>query len=135
MQAAALVIVCAFALWIAAAGVVALARPVVAREWIGRFATSHAVSFAEQAWRGLAGAALILRGPVSLSPALFAIAGWIMVISAAALAIVPLRWHAGYAKFWSRHLPLPLVRLAGVAGLLAALGLAASAVGRSVFWR
>ena len=121
MQIAALALIVAFALWLAAAGVAGLVMPKMARGWIGRFATSQRINIAEQTWRGLAGAALIVRAPFSATPQGFGIAGWIMVASAAALLVVPLRWHAGYAIWWSRHLPLSIVRMAG----LGALGLAA----------
>lgn len=129
MQAAALVIVIVFALWIGAAGVAALLRPARARGWIGRFASSHAVNIAEQAWRGLAGAALILRAPRSLEPEIFALAGWVLVATSAALLVIPLRWHAGFARYWAEHLPIALVRLAGLAALAIAGWLARAAIG------
>ncbi len=128
METAALVIVCAFALWIAAAGAVAVAKPLVARSWIGRFATSHVINVAEQAWRGLAGAALIVRAPLSATPQIFVIAGWILVLSAVALLAIPLRWHFGYARWWSRNLPLLIVRAAGLTALAAAMDLVLSAM-------
>ena len=129
MQLAALIVICAFALWIAAGSVAAIARPATARGWIGRFATSHAINIAEQAWRGLAGGALVLRAPLSLAPGIFTVAGWIMVGSAAALLVIPLRWHAAYATYWSRNLPLGLVRIGGAAGLGIAVWLPVAAAG------
>ncbi len=75
MQTAALAIILAFALWIAAGSTVAIAQPAMARAWIGRFATSHRVNIAEQAWRALAGAALLVRAPLAGWPAGFSIAG------------------------------------------------------------
>lgn len=129
MALLALVVILAFALWIAAAGGAALASPAVARSWIGRFATSHAVNWAEQAWRGSAGIALLVRGPASHWPHAFTVAGWVLVISSLALLIIPLQWHAGYARFWAAKLPLPVVRLAGIAALALAGALAWAAVG------
>ena len=129
MQTAALVIICAFALWIAAGSVAAIARAATARGWIGRFATSHAINIAEQAWRGIAGGALVLRAPLSLAPGICTVAGWIMVVSAAALLVIPLRWHAAYATYWSRYLPLGVVRIGGLAGLGLAAWFAVAATG------
>lgn len=126
MQAAALIVIYAFALWLAAAGVAGLLRPAMARGWIGRFATSHRINLAEQAWRGLAGAALIVRAPLSASPSVFAAAGWVLVVSAVLLVVVPLRWHGAYAQWWSHNLPLPAVRVAGLLAIIAAVGLASS---------
>lgn len=117
MQTAALAIIVLFALWIAAGSAMAILRPALARAWIGRFASSHAVNWAEQAWRGLAGAALLVRAGASRAPELFTVAGWMVLASALALLIVPLRWHAGYAQYWSRRLPLLVLPIAGAAGL------------------
>lgn len=130
MQFAALLLVLAFAAWVAAGGLAGIAKPALARAWIGRFASSHGINIAEQAWRGLAGAALIVRAPLSLSPAAFTVAGWVMVVSSGLLLLVPLRWHAAYARFWSRKLPLGAVRIAGWAALGFAIAVAVSAFGR-----
>ncbi|ANY19229.1 hypothetical protein A6F68_00700 [Tsuneonella dongtanensis] len=129
MQAIALVLVLLFALWIAGAGVFALARPAAARSAIGRFASSHRVNLIEQAGRGIAGAALNVRAPAAWTPDLFTVAGWAIVVTSVLLAVLPLRWHAAYAQWWSRNLPFWAVRLAGVAALALAGGLARAAIG------
>lgn len=129
IQTTALVVICAFALWVAAGSFVAVVRPERARGWIARFAVSHLVNLAEQVWRGLAGAALIVLAPKTLAPELLRIAGLILLASAAALLVIPLRWHSGFARFWSRNLPLPAVRVAGLVGLAAACGMAIAAAG------
>lgn len=129
MQLAALLVVLLFAAWIAGVGLFALARPAQARAAIGRFASSHRVNLIEQAGRGLAGAGLILRAPEALTPVMFFWFGWTIVVSALLLAVTPLRWHAGYAQWWSRNLPLPMTRAAGVVALALAVFLARSATG------
>lgn len=129
MQLAALVVVFLFSAWIAAAGVFALARPSAARAAIGRFAASNRVNLIEQAGRALAGAALVVRAPQALTPALFAWGGWFLVATAVMLAVLPLRWHAQYAVWWSKNLPLWAARAGGIAALALAAGLARSAVG------
>lgn len=129
MQTAALFVIFAFAAWLAGAGVAALMRPALARGWIARFATSHAINVAEQAWRGLAGAAMVWRAPLSLAPEALRVIGWILLVSAAALLVIPLRWHSGYATWWSRKLPLPIVRIAGAAALALAAVLVRTAIG------
>lgn len=129
MQLAALLVVLVFALWIAGAGLFALIRPVRARAAIWLFASSHRVNLIEQVGRGLAGAGLVVRAPEALTPTLFHWFGWIIVISAALLAVLPLRWHAGYAQWWSRNLPLWAARTGGVVALGLAGVLARSAWG------
>jgi hypothetical protein len=117
------------ALVMAGAGLFALIGPAGARAMIGRFATSQKINMLEQLWRSLAGLALILRAPASLTPEVFQLAGWVIVATAAILLVIPLKWHAAYATWWSANLPLPAVRLAGVASLALAAGLAWSALG------
>lgn len=129
METGALVIVLLFASWIGVAGVFALWKPGTARSTIGQFASSQRVNLIEQVGRGLAGAGLIVRAPASLAPSLFFWGGWAILVSAAVLAVMPLRWHAGFAQFWSRALPLWAVRAAGVAALAIAATLGRAAIG------
>lgn len=129
VQLIAILVILAFALWVAAGSLVAVARPATARGWIARFATSDKINFAEQAWRGLAGAALLVRADASLSPEAFRLVGAILIASAAILLVVPLRWHAAYAVWWSRNLPLWAMRVAGLAGLAIAGAAAFSTLG------
>jgi hypothetical protein len=129
MQLAALIVVILFAFWIGGAGAYALARPTKARAAIGQFASSHRVNLIEQALRGLAGAALVVRAPEAITPAVFHWAAWNIVVTAVLLAILPLRWHAGYAQWWSRNLPLPLLKVGGVVALALAGVLARAALG------
>lgn len=52
-----------------------------------------------------------------------------LLASSAALLVIPLRWHSGYAEWWSRNMPLPAVRMAGLAGMVLAGGVALLEVG------
>ena len=74
-------------------------------------------------------AALVVRAPEAITPPVFHWAGWIIVVTAVLLAILPLRWHAGYAQWWSRNLPLPLLKVGGVVALALAGVLARAALG------
>lgn len=129
VQLIAIGVILSFALWVAAGSLVAVARPATARGWIARFATSHRINIAEQAWRALAGAALLVRADASLSPDAFRVVGAILIASAAILLVVPLRWHSSYAVWWSQNLPLWAVRVAGLAGLGIAGAAAVSTLG------
>lgn len=129
MSLIALAIIAAFAVWIAGIGMFALARPAAARARIAQFATSWQINLIEQLGRGLAGAALVIRAPDALTPAAFIWAGWAIVLSAVALLIVPLRWHSAYAVWWSRNLPLAIVRIAGIAAIAVAATMMWSAWG------
>ena len=129
MQPIAILVILAFALWVAAGSLVAMASPATARGWIARFASSEKMNLAEQAWRALAGAALLVRADVSLSPEAFRLVGAILIASAAILLVVPLRWHSAYAVWWSQNLPLWAVRAAGLVGLAIAGAAAISTLG------
>ncbi len=124
-----LVVVLGFALWIGGTGSFALVDPERARAAIGLFASSHRINLIEQAARAAAGAALVIRAPASLHPLAFTVAGWAIVVSAAVLTVIPLRWHAGYAQWWSKNLPAWAARGAGAAALLLAAAIAWSALG------
>lgn len=52
-----------------------------------------------------------------------------IVATALALAVIPLRWHAGYAQWWSRNLPLSALRLGGVAAIALAFALGRAGLG------
>ncbi len=129
MQLAALLVVLVFALWIAGAGILALVWPARALAAIGRFASSQQVNLVEQIGRAIAGGALALRAPEALTPVLFHWFGLTILVSAALLAVLPLRWHAAYAQWWSRNLPLPVARASGVVALGGEAALALSAIG------
>ena len=58
----------------------------------------------------VAGLALISRAEVSKLPIFFHVSGLFVVASSVVLLIIPLRWHAGYAIWWSRKLSLNSVR-------------------------
>ena len=129
MQAAAIAIVLAFAAWLAGVGIFALFRPVLARTAIGKFASSHRINLIEQAARIAAGAGLVVRAPFSLTPEIFAIFGWIMIVSSVLLAVLPLRWHAAFAQRMARDLPVWAVRAAGIVALAMSVAFTLSALG------
>lgn len=71
----------------------------------------------------LGGFALVVRATSSKLPALFEIGGWFIIVSSAALMVIPLRAHAGYAIWWTERLPHWAVRTVAPFSILAGLGL------------
>jgi len=65
----------------------------------------------EQGLRIVAGAALIIRSPLSKLPLAFEVAGWCIVISSLVILALPIRWHGFYGHWWSRRLTTLTLRV------------------------
>jgi hypothetical protein len=85
-------------------------RPRLALHLLSRTAANHRVNLAEQVPRLLAGAAMFIRSTFSEAPLLFEAGGAFIVLTSAALLVIPLRWHSGYAIWWSERLRPRTVR-------------------------
>src|ERR1700733_11943037 len=73
------------------------------------------LNLTEQGLRIVAGAALIVRSPLSKQPLAFELAGWCLVGSSLLILALPIRWHGSYGHWWSRRLtPLALRVLSAV---------------------
>ena len=123
MQFVALVILFAAALWLAAVGVMMAFRPQYALHVLSLTASSQRVNIAEQVLRLLAGAAMVVRAEVSKLPQLFETAGLFIIASSIVLLIIPLRWHSGYAVWWSKTMTPVAVRSLGPLSMIAGAGL------------
>jgi hypothetical protein len=81
---------------------------------------SWRLQFTEQGLRVLAGAALVVRAPISKFPLAFGIAGWILVATSVIIILSPMRWHARYGDFLMSWLTSSLIRalspIAGISG-------------------
>ena len=111
------------ALWLGGIGVVMALQPQRALDLLGQTAASYKANFIEQIPRLIAGIALILRAPQSRFPVGFELAGWFIAVSSVALLIIPLRWHAGYARWWAERIPHWAVRTIAPFSIAAAAGL------------
>ena len=128
MQAFALVILIAAGLWLVGVAVLMALRPRYCLHLFEKMSanlerSNWRLQFTEQALRILAGVALIVRAPVSKLPLAFEIAGWLLVVSSAAIMIAPIRWHGAYGTWWVKRLkpwviralsPVPAVLGAGM---------------------
>lgn len=97
-------ILIASAAWLIGAGLLMALSPERALRLLQRTASTHRVNAIEQGLRMLAGAALVVRSDASRMPALLEIGGWFVLLSSLLLLVMPLRWHAAYANWWSRKL-------------------------------
>lgn len=91
------------------AGVIFI-RPRLARRFLESFASSARAHVTEQVVRLIAGAAMVGFGPSTPMPHLFTVLGWVLMVTAVGLLLVPWRWHHRFGKwaipFAIRHLNL-----------------------------
>ena len=97
-------------MWLAGIGVFMTIYPQRALDLLGQTAAKYKVNLTELIPRLIAGCALILRAPQSKYPLTFELGGWFIVVTSVALLIIPLKWHAGYARWWAQRLPHWAVR-------------------------
>jgi len=93
MNFVACVVIAGFAILLFGLTVMVFVKPAVAERFFTGFASSARTHFSEQTMRLLVGVALVVRSPEMWRSGLFFIIGWALVGSAAALLILPWRWH------------------------------------------
>jgi hypothetical protein len=96
---------------------VSLFAPARAERFLGGFASSARTHYAELALRVSAGGAMVIYAPSMRFPDAFAFVGWMLVITTAALAVVPWHWHQRFAR-WAVPQALPHLKLVGAASML-----------------
>jgi len=121
METIALLLVAATGLWLVATALLMAVRPLTFLHLLSRTASSRRINNTEQGLRLIAGLALITRAGASKLPELFEVGGWFIFTSSVILLVLPLRWHAAYAIWWSLKLKPWAVR--AIAPTSAAFGL------------
>ncbi len=104
--------------WLVALGLFMIAAPRLELEALARLGGDNLIHFGEMALRALAGIALVLAAPVSKFPEIISPIGWFLILSAAAIAVLPRRWHAAYSVWWARRIPAGAVSLIAPASVL-----------------
>lgn len=123
MQALALIVLMAAGAWLVAVALVMAMRPDACLQLLGRMASSHRINLIEQGLRLAGGLAMLVRASASKVPLAFEAIGWIVVVSSLVLMVLPLRWHAAYAIWWSRKLSPAMVRALAPLSLLMGIAL------------
>jgi hypothetical protein len=116
VQTVALIIVTASGLWLAGISFLMALRPRYCLELFEKMASSLGGSnwrlqLTEQGLRIVAGAALIVRSPLSKLPLAFEVAGWCLVITSLSILALPIRWHGSYGHWCLRWLTPLVVRV------------------------
>ena len=109
-------VVVASGLFLVGLGAVAFARPALARRFLESFASSARTHITEQLLRLVAGLALVAYSPRMWLPAAFEVFGWVIAGSAAALLLLPWRWHHAFGK-WAIPLAVERLKLFGLGSL------------------
>lgn len=78
---------------------VLLLSPARAMRFLGGFAGSAAAHYGELVLRLLAGGALLVHAPRMRFSGAFVLAGWVLVLTTAALLAVPWQWHRRFAAW------------------------------------
>lgn len=117
IQTLALAVVALTGLYLLLLGAAALLAPARAGRFLLGFVGSPAAHFLEMFLRLLVGAAFLLSAPRLLFADAFTVFGWVLLITSAALLLVPWRWHQRIAR---QSVPralrfLPLIGVASVA--------------------
>ncbi len=91
------------------AGMIAI-KPLLAERFLRSFASSARAHYTEQAARLIAGAAIVIFAPSMWYPYLFKVFGWLIIVTAVGLLLIPWQWHHQFGK-WAiplaiRHLKL-----------------------------
>lgn len=106
-------------LWLVFVGWLMWTRPRDCLRWLGLFASTWQINIVELGLRGATGLAMICRAPWSKVPDFFEFGGSFIVLSSLAILLVPRRWHAAYAVWWSNHLPVLVLRMLAPVTVLA----------------
>jgi len=116
VQTVALSITTISGLWLVAISFIMALRPLYCLQLFEKMtssldASSWRLQLTEQGLRILAGAALIVRSPLSKLPLAFDVAGWCVVISSLSILALPIRWHGSYGHWCLRWLSPLVIRV------------------------
>lgn len=99
MTLVASVVVVACGLFLMGVAGVVFTRRALAERFLMSFASSARTHYVEQALRLLMGASLVVLSPAMWQASMFRVLGWAIVISSAALILIPWRWHHRLGKW------------------------------------
>ncbi len=105
--------------WLIAVSFLMIFNPKTALGYLGKMASTDLINYSELTLRLIAGAALWRYSEFSKAPELLNVIGIFLALTAVILFLVPRKWHAAYAVWWSRNLNPTMVRFAAPVSLAA----------------
>jgi len=109
-------VVVACGLFLVGLAVAMLTAREMSERFLRKFASSARAHYTEQSLRLLAGAGFVLYAPEMRHPLVFQVFGWVLVVTAAVLMLLPWRWHQRFGA-WAIPLAIRHLRLYAVAVL------------------
>jgi len=106
-------------------------RPSLAEQFLRSFASSGRAHYTEQGLRLLVGTAMVNFAGLMWYPELFALFGWLIVVTSIALLLVPWRWHQRLGT-WVIPLTIRYMRLYAL-GAVALAAFVLYGLSRAVF--
>jgi len=104
------VVVVAFGVFLTGLAVLIAIKSQLAERFLRSFASSARAHYAEQALRLIAGGAMVIFAPSMWYADLFKLFGWLIIVTAVALLLLPWRWHYEFGQWaipWViRHMKL-----------------------------
>lgn len=97
LQMTTLAVVLITALFFLLLGTAALFRPLLASQFLLGFAGSATKHYVEIGTRFAVGGSFLVTAPRTTHPSVFALFGWVLIISTAAMLLIPWRWHQRFA--------------------------------------
>jgi hypothetical protein len=123
-------VVVGFCIFLIGLAVVIAIKPPLAERFLRCFASSAQTHYIEQGLRLLAGAAIVEFASSMWHPNLFELFGWVLVVTAVGLMLIPWQWHHKYGT-WAIPLVIRHMRLFAL-GAFALGGLILYGVSRAV---
>ncbi len=124
MRVLSAIVVVAFGAFLIGLALLIAVNRQLAERFLRSFASSARTHYAEQSLRLIVGGAMATLAPSMWYPYVFMLLGWMLAITAAALLLLPWRWHHEFGK---RTMPL-------VIGHLRLFAVGAFALGMFVFY-
>lgn len=93
------VVVVAFGVFLAGLAVLITIKSQLAERFLRSFASSARAHYAEQALRLIAGGAMVIFAPSMWYADLFKLFGWLIIVTAVALLLLPWRWHYEFGQW------------------------------------
>ena len=107
------IVVVAFGLCLIGLAVVIVVKPLLAKRFLTSFASSARAHYVEQLSRLVAGTATVIFSPSMWYSDVFALFGWLIVVTAVGLLLVPWQWHHRFGK-WAIPLAIRHMKLYAV---------------------
>ena len=116
------IVVVGFCLFLIGLAAVIAVRPSLAEHFLSSFASSAPAHYTEQLGRLIVGVAMVNFARLMWFPGLFKLFGWLLVITAVGLLLLPWRWHHEFGK-WAipvaiRHLKLIAIGASALAAFI-----------------